>query len=570
MKRTFSRSGVDMSSVDQYQWKSVRMGARWLLLTFIVCAIGCSTRPKGDRTTLAPSPVDLLVEYHAGTTLSGPVNKTVQIPDDTTQETFELRVMLLDHFASADGQPLSIHSRLITSRGTSTAVLPATSLTRSVRWVRGDPLTQDAVDSPDKNAHVTRQSQPVVREVLLMNEVTMQATLQLASPSPDTKSSGPLQRQVMFAMRRVNALPQSVSDAASLNPSPGQSLRLALAITDDAESYRRARRSQRVEEQQSQAEDGTQQGVRSSNASDRITETIVVDLPLYEGQIRGSIILPFEMSGTPWRSIMITVRNSSQPVSPELVANVNASLTHWQQVVASRPSFASKQFASDHTELTSAFELLESNTQRRSAMIFLAGRTGASMMGDLALVSDNLLLELFIQHIKTAVESTPIAQSQSLGWVLDLACMKVLVEQSGQRITRETQGVMSSYLGEVARRSAMLQELVEESKTRDAFDTRLQAENLISLEDDSPSARVRAFNWLSKRAMAPQGYDPLGNAQSRRAALEKVGGSATESAPNASGASGVSNTTDDAIPMLPSLAPMEKEPLPATGSEGTR
>lgn len=536
---------------------------RALLLAVVVSVMGCSMRPKDAPITLAPSPVDLLVEYHPGTPLSGPANKVVQIPDQTTLKTYALHLTLLDHFDSAAGQPLSIHARLITSRGTSTAVLPATSLTRSVRWVRGEPLDLSS-ENPEGKARLTRrQTQSITREIVLMNDATMQVRLQQAEAS-----ASELQQLVVLAMRRVEALPEDVSDSASI-PS-GHKLRLALSLTDDAESYRRALRAQRREVRQNQNDAETKEPARSLRVADLITETLMVDLPVDEEHFQGSIILPFEMTGTPWRSLMITIEDTEQPVSPELVAQVNASLTHWQQVVAARPSFASKQFTSDQTEMTSAFELLESNTHRRSAMIFLAGRTGASLMGDLALVSDDLLLELFAQQIKVAVEALAGGKAQSLGWVLDHACMKVLVEQSGQRITRETQGVMASHLGEVARRTFMFQELVEESNTRDVFDTRLQAENLISLEDDAPSARVRAFNWLSRRAMAPQGYDPLASAHARRAALEKFSASISDFAQNGTAASAASGPTDEAIPMLPALAPMENEPLPATGSEGTR
>jgi hypothetical protein len=50
----------------------------------------------------------------------------------------------------------------------------------------------------------------------------------------------------------------------------------------------------------------------------------------------------------------------------------------------------------------------------------------------------------------------------------------------------------------------------------------VQAENLVALEDSSPAARVRAFDWLAARAKAPRDFDPLGPAGQRRAALDKA------------------------------------------------
>jgi hypothetical protein len=46
------------------------------------------------------------------------------------------------------------------------------------------------------------------------------------------------------------------------------------------------------------------------------------------------------------------------------------------------------------------------------------------------------------------------------------------------------------------------------------------AENLSYLEDASPSARVRAYDWLRTRGRAPAGYDPLGTIKERRNALD--------------------------------------------------
>ena len=51
----------------------------------------------------------------------------------------------------------------------------------------------------------------------------------------------------------------------------------------------------------------------------------------------------------------------------------------------------------------------------------------------------------------------------------------------------------------------------------------LIAENFVSLEDSSPAARTRAFDWLRRRGLAPAGYEPVhSTVQERRAALAKA------------------------------------------------
>jgi hypothetical protein len=44
----------------------------------------------------------------------------------------------------------------------------------------------------------------------------------------------------------------------------------------------------------------------------------------------------------------------------------------------------------------------------------------------------------------------------------------------------------------------------------------------VYLEDASPAARVRAYDWLNGKNLAPAGYDPLGSNKDRRAALDKA------------------------------------------------
>jgi len=50
----------------------------------------------------------------------------------------------------------------------------------------------------------------------------------------------------------------------------------------------------------------------------------------------------------------------------------------------------------------------------------------------------------------------------------------------------------------------------------------LLLENFIYLEDISPAARTRAFEWLAARDQAPQGYDPLASLKERRNVLNRI------------------------------------------------
>jgi hypothetical protein len=80
--------------------------------------------------------------------------------------------------------------------------------------------------------------------------------------------------------------------------------------------------------------------------------------------------------------------------------------------------------------------------------------------------------------------------------------------------------LLTLHAGEAGRRAASLEEVLGAARTLSGLRARLAAENAIYLEDNDPAARVRAYEWLAARNLAPAGYDPLAPVEARRAALE--------------------------------------------------
>ena len=56
-------------------------------------------------------------------------------------------------------------------------------------------------------------------------------------------------------------------------------------------------------------------------------------------------------------------------------------------------------------------------------------------------------------------------------------------------------------------------------------------ENKIALESSSPSARLRAADWLATQSVTVPGYDPLGPARERRQALREWAAAAAKGPP---------------------------------------
>jgi hypothetical protein len=86
----------------------------------------------------------------------------------------------------------------------------------------------------------------------------------------------------------------------------------------------------------------------------------------------------------------------------------------------------------------------------------------------------------------------------------------------------ELRAVLTIYAGEPARHGGSLDDIAHQSTSRQDLENRLTAENLVFLTDASPASRVRAYDWLKARGLAPAGFDPLGPAKERREALDKA------------------------------------------------
>jgi hypothetical protein len=107
-----------------------------------------------------------------------------------------------------------------------------------------------------------------------------------------------------------------------------------------------------------------------------------------------------------------------------------------------------------------------------------------------------------------------------LGWMLDVMTLEHLAAlQSAETLPPELAGALARFAGEAARNAGSLDELAR-VRGREQLRARLIAENFTYLEDASPSARVRAYDWLQAKGLAPEKYDPLGSAKARSAAID--------------------------------------------------
>jgi hypothetical protein len=158
----------------------------------------------------------------------------------------------------------------------------------------------------------------------------------------------------------------------------------------------------------------------------------------------------------------------------------------------------------------------------RNALLAVSAEVRGEVSSEAALLLDDQALTASAASIAQALAAAPPeADTAYLGWVVDRALLAGLAKlAAGGEFPPAVSAMLSARFGEAGRDPGALGELAAASPSRADFETRVQAENLILLDDASPASRVRAFEWLSSRNEAPQGYNPLGSSAERRAAID--------------------------------------------------
>lgn len=174
----------------------------------------------------------------------------------------------------------------------------------------------------------------------------------------------------------------------------------------------------------------------------------------------------------------------------------------------------------------------------RSALLQVAQESGATLAQDLALVADADFLNTLGQRaFPTHLATVPLLDelTASIGWRLDAAAWSLLAEGAlEETLDPELMGVFYRRAGAVAAFPDIVQDAIKAARgNRIRFEERLVTEHRYFLEDPSPSARLRASDWLKEHGVALGGYDPLADRKQRRAALEALSLEQTQTQENA-------------------------------------
>ncbi|QOV91473.1 hypothetical protein [Humisphaera borealis] len=487
--------------------------------TLMVSGCGNADRDKVPAPLPAPSALTRSSEFF-GSPLSGPTSKTIPAPPPAEALAVQVQFVALENIPSV-GVPLGSEARLITATRLGTPVLASSRLTGTARFVplqAADRFQPDVVDASRGRATSFFAARAAVpRGVSAVFEATAKDAFQLHIAG--TESSATLQ---IYVYRPVTVL----------TPDMPQPVQIAVAIEGLAATKVSA-------DAQEAAESATKPAPGAKPAAPKPLPPPVQwaqrEIAIIDREVTGkqslAIVVPMSFDAASGKAIAVAIEIGPGDASAEHLEALSSGMEQIKQsaeLAARRPT--TLPFGrSESAALRAASESLSSASRLRPTLVYLAGQTGARLCEDVALVADDSVLAKLAEQGKATLDGALNAgvaggpgDASAVGWLLDKASFELLGKLFNEgKLPPELSAVLANHAGEAGRNVASIEEVSRNLGSRQDLDNRLLAENLIYLEDSSPSARVRAFDWLRARGRAPAGFDPLGTPKERRIALEK-------------------------------------------------
>ncbi len=465
------------------------------LLAVLMVLGGC----RQEKPPLSAPPLELRVEHFAGGALAGPSTRPVAGFTPTESLAAEVRLMLLESMPGSLGRPLGTEARFIAATRSGMPVLPGSRLTRGARVISLDGAAAFDAQLTDRDGRIAEIG--VFHLALPVGVTGAVHAVEAAGSERDPIAGSAMRRGVAVSLHRPAA----------------RQLVLALTIDNLVEP----------EGELTAVEDPTDAAAPAAvpkGTPER--ELALVDMGMPADELAFAVIVPFQFEQGEATAIAAIVDIRAGSDDPEHAATALAALEEIRRtsgMAASRPS-AAPISSSEWAGLLVAAASLDDPARRRSAMAYLTLQTGANLCSDVALTADDALLGALTAAVREVLKASPATNSMdAVGWLLD----RTAFEFAGKLLAKEAlpdelRAVLAFHCGEAGRHAASVEEVSRARGSRREFDTKLIEENLIFLEDSSPSSRVRAYDWLNARKLAPAGYDPLGDARDRRNALERA------------------------------------------------
>ncbi len=445
----------------------------------LIFVMGC--QPNRPPAALAVPAASFAQEYFAGTMLSGPTTRPVLSLAPADSQSVHVTFIATEEIPMTNFTPVGSRAIFFSSSRAAGAVLSAAQLTRDASIVD----LNDPADAPAllRNGHAGR--------------ITIMKTMTGALPAGVTGKFTVMDTPEIHDLVTGTIKHRSVQVSVS-RPTNSDAPQLSLVMKDLVP--------------------------RDATHLELLTETAIFNLPQTD-QTTTLLVVPFQFQASIAKGLAILVHVAPGSADAEHLAAITQCVDALAKSSTAQPAITTGD-ASDWAAVSSAIQSLTLAKGRRESLAFLAAQTGGSICEDLAMEADDATLDQLVKKIQTSVSDDPNIEP-NVGWILDHAALTLLDKlatdaANGTKVPTELLAILTNHTGEVGRHPSSLDEVLKGLTTRKDLDNRLLAQNMIYLEDSSPASRVRAYDWLSARHVAPDGYDPLASGKARRAALEKA------------------------------------------------
>ena len=491
-----------------------RGAARALLAAAAVAAAAaCATIPEEPAPLEVPPGLVWSCAVEPGAVLTGWTATDPQPSDDIFR--VHLEVLADDTPGSAETgelESLAAHAVLVRTPGRARALEPALMIGTDVGMARGDAAEALLLASATS-----------LRLLDVVRELPSGAMLELVLESPEPPPPPPY---VPGGVRDRGTAPQP-------EPQPGPVReRFTLRLGREPRGVRVALHLP-TREPFELPELGTTEPPTARSASTR-GEWILLDGELSIGDTFAlRVPRPVPWDGT--ATMVVGVRLVAEALEPVAsVAPGSRFVEHTPQAQGRTP-WESQLAASlgalrdvtrsgalrDATELGALRDATRLGTPR-AALAHLGAETGAATWLDLVLGADEAQLAGLASALLKSADDAEVPDRETLAWELDRIALRSLIERIKAREADDPAAValLGACTGEAAAFPTLLGDALANHTNRAAFDAWIVDENRLFLSDRSPAARVRAYDWLAARGLAPEGFDPFANEEERRASLE--------------------------------------------------
>jgi hypothetical protein len=463
--------------VDRVIVRSIETLAWSAIIIAILLAGGCAapTPQLGLGTSFS-------ISQYNGAPLSGPTTQPADWSNPSSAIIVDAHVYALEAATVSGLSPVVSQARLIVRSPTDQPLLPTTDLTNGFGWATGSAA--DQIKANFTSGNLGASSTIAQTAIAIPSGAT--AVLAIGNPDAPPVAGTTTGVRILFHCPEASQFEPAVAAAGLMADATGADLEPRIA------------------------------------AELSVLPTVSLAKPT-----SCAMFIPFNFSDIRFKGLLILLTASAaEPTSPQWQTLMRQSQNLLAQ--SAKSLTAGSQLSLSDLMYWSALQVgvsgLSDPVRRRASLSYLSARVGASICEDFVLVAneENLAkLALMVQPKLTAAELT--GSRAAAQWALDGSAMQIMTQlQDAGKLPPELLSVLVRTTGELGMDPGSLEDILADSRDTSDFQIRITAENFNYLEDNSPAARARAFEWLTEHNAAPPGYDPLGSRDDREAALEKA------------------------------------------------